>query len=50
MRVMVWFYSHRDALNPLMDEKIDEEDRQDDLDKVKEICRLKTNRQSRHTK
>ena len=50
MRVMVWFYSHRDALNPLMDEKIDEEDEQDDLDKVKEICPLKTNRQSRHTK
>ena len=50
MRVMVWFYNHRHALNPLMDEKIDVEDGQDDLDKVKEICPLKTNRQSRHTK
>ena len=50
MRVMVWFYNHRDALNPLMDEKIDEEDEQDDLEKVKGICPLKTNRQSRHTK
>ena len=46
MRVMVWFYNHRDALNPLMDEKSDEEDEQDDLDKVKEICPLKTNRQN----
>ena len=29
-----------------MDEKIDEEVEQDDLDKVKEICPLKTNRQN----
>ena len=66
MRVMVWFYNHRHALNPLMDEKIDaedresedeneniddeEEDEQDDLDKVKEICPLKAHRQSRRTK
>ena len=50
MRVMVWFYNHRHALNPLMDEKIDEEDEQDDLNKVKEICPLKANRQSRRTK
>ena len=60
MRVMVWFYNHRDALNPLMDEKLEEEDEesedeneniddeeedeQDDLHKVKGICPLKTNR------
>ena len=66
MRVMVWFYNHRDALNPLMDEELEEEDEesedeneiidgeeedeQDDLEKVKGICPLKTNRQSRHTK
>ena len=46
MRVMVWFYNHRDVLNPLMDEKIDVEDAEDDLDKVKEICPLKRNRQN----
>ena len=46
MRVMVWFYNHRHALNPLMDEKIDEEDEQDDLNKVKEICPLKRNREN----
>ena len=46
MRVMVWFYNHRDALNPLMDEKIDVEDAEDDLEKVKEICPLKRNRQN----
>ena len=46
MRVMVWFYNHRDALNPLMDEKIDVKDAEDDLDKVKEICPLKRNRQN----
>ena len=66
MRVMVWFYNHRDALNPLMDEELEEEDEesedeneiiddeeedeQDDLEKVKGICPLKTNRQSRNTK
>ena len=60
MRVMVWFYNHRDALNPLMDEELEEEDEesedeneniddeeedeQDDLEKVKGICPLKTNR------
>ena len=58
MRVMVWFYNHRDALNPLMDEELEEEDEesedeneniddeeedeQDDLHKVKGICPLKT--------
>ena len=46
MRVMVWFYNHRDALNPLMDEKIDVEDEEDGLNKVKEICPLKRNRQN----
>ena len=46
MRVMVWFYNHRHALNPLMDETIDEEDEQDDLNKVKEICPLKRNREN----
>ena len=46
MRVMVWFYNHRNALNPLMDEDIDEKDEQDDLDKVKEIFPLKKNRQN----
>ena len=46
MRVMVWFYNHRDALNPLMDEKIDVKDAENDLDKVKEICPLKRNRQN----
>ena len=66
MRVMVWFYNHRGALNPLMDEELEEEDEesedeneniddeeedeQDDLRKVKGICPLKTNRPSRHTK
>ena len=40
MRVMVWFYNHRDVLNPLMDENIDEEDEQDDLEKVKWICQI----------
>ena len=60
MRVMVWFYNHCDALNPLMDEELEEEDEeseeeneniddeeedeQDDLHKVKGICPLKTNR------
>ena len=60
MRVMLWFYNHRDALNPLMDEELEEEDEesedeneniddeeedeQDDLHKVKGICPLKTNR------
>ena len=46
MRVMVWFYNHRDALNPLMDENIDQEDKHAHLTKVKEIFPLKTNRQS----
>ena len=62
MRVMVWFYNHRDALNPLMDEELEEEDEesedeneiiddeeedeQDDLEKVKGICPLKRNRQN----
>ena len=50
MRVMVWFYNHRDALNPLMDENIDQEnidqeDKHAHLTKVKEIFPLKTNRQ-----
>ena len=56
MRVMVWFYNHRDALNPLMDENIDvddeesedededideeEEYEQDDLETVKWICQI----------
>ena len=40
MRVMVWFYNHRDVLNPLMDENIDEEDERDDLEKVKWICQI----------
>ena len=40
MRVMVWFYNHRDVLNPLMDENVDEEDEQDDLEKVKWICQI----------
>ena len=40
MRVMVWFYNHRDVLNPLMDENIDEEDEQNDLEKVKWICQI----------
>ena len=56
MRVMVWFYNHRDVLNPLLDENIDEEDEesededediddeeedeQDDLEKVKWICQI----------
>ena len=60
MRVMLWFYNHRDALNPLMDEELEEEDEesedeneniddeeedeQHDLYKVKGICPLKTNR------
>ena len=52
MRVMVWFYNHRDALNPLMDEEEDEEsdvedeesdddedDEQDELETVKRIVR-----------
>ena len=26
MRVMVWFYNHRDVLNPLMDKELEEED------------------------
>ena len=46
MRVMVWFYNHRDALNPLMDENIDQEDKHAHLTKVKEIFPLKTDRQS----
>ena len=32
MNVMVWFYNHRDALNPLMDEKIDDQDEESDDD------------------
>ena len=40
MRVMVWFYNHRDVLNPLMDENIDEEDERNDLEKVKWICQI----------
>ena len=56
MRVIVWFYNHRDALNPLMDENIDVEDEesedededideeeeyeQDDLETVKWICQI----------
>ena len=40
MRVMVWFYNHRNVLNPLMDENIDEEDERDDLEKVKWICQI----------
>ena len=40
MRVMVWFYNHRDVLNPLMDENIDEEDERDDLEKVNWICQI----------
>ena len=40
MRVMVWFYNHRDVLNPLIDENIDEEDEQEYLQKVKRICQI----------
>ena len=40
MRVMGWFYNHRNVLNPLMDENIDEEDERDDLEKVKWICQI----------
>lgn len=34
MNVMVWFYNHRDALNPLMDGATDEDsaDNDDDSD------------------
>ena len=32
MNVMVWFYNHRDALNPLMDGATDEESDDDDDD------------------
>ena len=30
MNVIVWFYNHRDALNPLMDDDTDEESDEDD--------------------
>lgn len=30
MNVMVWFYNHREALNPLMDDDQDEESDDDD--------------------
>ena len=32
MKVMVWFYNHRDALNPLMDENLDDQDEESDED------------------
>lgn len=32
MNVMVWFYNHRDALNPLMDEEFDDQDEESDDD------------------
>ena len=32
MNVMVWFYNHRDALNPLMDDDTDEDSDDDDDD------------------
>ena len=30
MSVMVWFYNHRDTLNPLMDETLDNQDEESD--------------------
>ena len=30
MRVMVWFYNHRDDFNPLMDEEESDEEEDDD--------------------
>ena len=30
MKVMVWFYNHRDALNPLMDEHLNDPDEESD--------------------
>ena len=32
MNVMVWFYNHRNALNPLMDDDTDEDSDDDDDD------------------
>ena len=32
MNVMVWFYNHRNALNPLMDDDTDEDNDDDDDD------------------
>ena len=32
MNVMVWFYNHREVLNPLMDETNDNEDEESDSD------------------
>ena len=32
MNVMVWFYNHCEALNPLMDEKCDDQDEESDDD------------------
>lgn len=32
MNVMVWFYNHRNALNPLMDDDTDEDSDYDDDD------------------
>lgn len=32
MNVMVWFYNHRNALNPLMDDDTDEDSDDDDED------------------
>ena len=30
MKVMVWFYNHRDSLNPLMDEHLNDSDEESD--------------------
>ena len=32
MNVMVWFYNHREVLNPLMDETNDDQDEESDSD------------------
>lgn len=32
MNVMVWFYNHREVLNPLMDETVDDQDEESDSD------------------
>ena len=32
MNVMVWFYNHREVLNPLMDETVDDRDEESGSD------------------